>query len=113
MLYAGNNIKARRIFERTVKHRPPIRLTIRQGCGVLEQWPRRPKIDGDDGDVIAGLGRQPPLAGEPRAHPARLRQLFARVTKTTSAMHTVPVSHHDRAQAVREPQSASSWKAQA
>ena len=50
MLYAGNNIKARRIFERTVTHRPPIRLTIRQGCGVLEQWPRRPKIDGDDGD---------------------------------------------------------------
>ena len=33
MLYAGNNIKARRIFERTVTHRPPIRLTIRQGSG--------------------------------------------------------------------------------
>jgi len=38
MLYAGNNIKARRIFERTVKHRPPIRLTIRQpmrGVGAV------------------------------------------------------------------------------
>jgi hypothetical protein len=31
MLYAGNSLdKARRIFERTTKHRPRVRLTIRQ-----------------------------------------------------------------------------------
>jgi hypothetical protein len=34
MLYAGNNLdKARRIFERTLRHRPRIRLTVRQRCG--------------------------------------------------------------------------------
>ncbi len=43
MLYAGNNLdKARRIFERTTKQRPRIRLTIRQRTRVLEQWPRPP-----------------------------------------------------------------------
>jgi hypothetical protein len=42
MLYAGNDLdKARRIFERTVKHRPRIRLTIRQRTRMLDQWPRR------------------------------------------------------------------------
>jgi hypothetical protein len=42
MLYAGNNLdKARRIFERTSKHRPRIRLTIRQRMRVLDEWPRR------------------------------------------------------------------------
>ena len=35
MLYAGNDLdKARRIFERTAKHRPRIRLTIPCACGV-------------------------------------------------------------------------------
>ena len=39
MLYAGNSLdKARRIFER--KHRPRIRLTIRQRMRVLDEWPR-------------------------------------------------------------------------
>ncbi len=43
MLYAGNNLdKARRIFERTTKQRPRIRLTIRQRTRVLDQWPRPP-----------------------------------------------------------------------
>ena len=41
MLYAGNNLdKARRIFDRTTKHRPRIRLTIRQRMRVLDEWPR-------------------------------------------------------------------------
>jgi hypothetical protein len=31
---------ARRIFERTVKHRPRIRLTIRQRMRVIDEWPR-------------------------------------------------------------------------
>jgi hypothetical protein len=41
MLYAGNNLgKARRIFERTTKQRPRVRLTIRQRTRVLEESPR-------------------------------------------------------------------------
>jgi hypothetical protein len=44
-VYAGTNLdKARRIFERTTKHRPRIRLTIRQRMGVLDEWPRRETI---------------------------------------------------------------------
>ena len=40
MLYAGSNLdKAREIFAAAVKHRPRIRLTIRQRTQVLEQWP--------------------------------------------------------------------------
>jgi hypothetical protein len=46
MLYAGSNLdKAREIFAAAVKHRPRIRLTIRQRTRVLEQWPVKP-IDG-------------------------------------------------------------------
>jgi hypothetical protein len=45
MLYAGNNLdKARRIFERTAKLRPRIRLTIRQRMRVLDEWPRHETI---------------------------------------------------------------------
>jgi hypothetical protein len=41
LLYAGNNLtKARDIFAKAVKHRPRIRLTIRQRTRVLQQWPR-------------------------------------------------------------------------
>jgi hypothetical protein len=41
MLYAGSNLdKAREIFAAAIKHRPRIRLTIRQRTRVLEQWPR-------------------------------------------------------------------------
>jgi len=41
MLYAGNDLdKARRIFERTAKNRPRIRLTIRLRMRVLDEWPR-------------------------------------------------------------------------
>jgi hypothetical protein len=40
LLYAGNNLdRAREIFVTTVKHRPRIRLTIRQRTRVLQQWP--------------------------------------------------------------------------
>jgi hypothetical protein len=40
MLYAGNNLdEAREIFAKAVKHRPRIRLTIRQRTRVLKQWP--------------------------------------------------------------------------
>jgi hypothetical protein len=40
MLYAGSNLdKAREIFAAAVKHRPRIRLTIRQRARVLQEWP--------------------------------------------------------------------------
>jgi hypothetical protein len=41
LLYAGNNLdKARDIFAQSIKHRPRIRLTIRQRTRVLDQWPQ-------------------------------------------------------------------------
>jgi hypothetical protein len=40
LLYTGNNLdKARKLFADAIKHRPRIRLTIRQRARVLEQWP--------------------------------------------------------------------------
>jgi hypothetical protein len=40
MLYAGNNLdKALKLFEQAIRHRPRIRLTIRQRTRVLEKWP--------------------------------------------------------------------------
>jgi hypothetical protein len=40
LLYAGNDLdKAREIFTAAIKHRPRIRLTIRQRTRVLQQWP--------------------------------------------------------------------------
>ena len=42
MLYAGNNLdRAKEVFGKAVKHRPRIRLTIRQRTRVLDQWPRQ------------------------------------------------------------------------
>ena len=39
MLYAGSNLdKAQAVFAAAIKHRPRIRLTIRQRSLVLEQW---------------------------------------------------------------------------
>jgi hypothetical protein len=39
LLYAGNNLdKARDIFAQAIKHRPRIRLTIRQRTRVLRQY---------------------------------------------------------------------------
>jgi hypothetical protein len=41
LLYAGNNLeKARKLFAETVKHRPRIRLAIRQWTRLFEQWPQ-------------------------------------------------------------------------
>ena len=41
LLYAGSNLeKARDIFAAAIKHRPRIRLTIRQRTLVLEHWPK-------------------------------------------------------------------------
>jgi hypothetical protein len=40
MLFPGSNLdRAREIFNAAVKHRPRIRLTIRQRTQVLEWWP--------------------------------------------------------------------------
>ena len=40
LLYAGNSLgRARAVFESAIKHRPRIRLTIRQRTRVLDQWP--------------------------------------------------------------------------
>jgi hypothetical protein len=45
MLYAGNSLEtARRIFERTSKNRPRIRLTMRQRMRVLNECPRHETI---------------------------------------------------------------------
>jgi hypothetical protein len=42
MFYAGSNFdKAREIFAAAIKHRPRIRLTIRQRTHVLQQWPEK------------------------------------------------------------------------
>jgi hypothetical protein len=40
LLYAGSNLaKAQSIYLAEIKHRPRIRLTIRQRTRVLQQWP--------------------------------------------------------------------------
>ena len=40
LLYAGNSLgRARSVFEQAIKHRPRIRLTIRQQTRVLDQGP--------------------------------------------------------------------------
>jgi hypothetical protein len=42
LLYAGNSLaRARSVFERAIKHRPRIRLTIRQRTRVIDRWPPR------------------------------------------------------------------------
>jgi hypothetical protein len=41
LLYAGNSLgRARSVLEEAIKHRPRIRLTIRQRIRVLDEWPR-------------------------------------------------------------------------
>jgi hypothetical protein len=40
MLYAGSNLaKAQSIYFAEIKHRPRIKLTIRQRTRVLQEWP--------------------------------------------------------------------------
>ena len=42
VLYAGSSLdRARDLFAATVKHRPRIRLTVRQRTRVLQEWPVR------------------------------------------------------------------------
>jgi hypothetical protein len=42
MLYAGSSFaKAQEVFASAVKHRPRIRLTIRQRTRALHGWPRK------------------------------------------------------------------------
>ena len=42
LLYAGNNLnKAQEIFANAIKHRPRIRITIRQRTRVLQRWPQQ------------------------------------------------------------------------
>ncbi len=44
LLYAGDNLeKARSLFAKAIKHRPKIRLTIRQRTRVLDEYPRTGK----------------------------------------------------------------------
>jgi len=44
LLYAGNNLeKVQDLFVKAIKHRPKIRLTIRQRTRVLDQYPRTEK----------------------------------------------------------------------
>jgi hypothetical protein len=45
MLYAGNSLdKAREVFDAAIKHRPRIRLAIRQRMRVLDEWPKAAPI---------------------------------------------------------------------
>jgi hypothetical protein len=42
MLFAGSDLdKAREVFTNAIKHRPRIRLTIRQRTRLLDQWPQQ------------------------------------------------------------------------
>jgi hypothetical protein len=42
LLYAGNSLgRARSVFEHAIKHRPRIRVTIRQQTRVLDHYPPR------------------------------------------------------------------------
>jgi len=42
LVYAGNNLdKAREIFAKAIKHRPRIRIMIRQKTRVLQRWPQQ------------------------------------------------------------------------
>ena len=48
MLYAGSNLdKARKIFAAAIKHRPRIRLTIRQGRGCWSSGNEKPRPLGE------------------------------------------------------------------
>jgi hypothetical protein len=48
LIYAGSNLdKARAVFADAINHRLRIRLTIRQGNRVLEQWPKAYVHNGD------------------------------------------------------------------
>jgi hypothetical protein len=49
LLYAGNNLeKARDLLAKAVKHRPRIRLTLRQRTRILDEYPRTGKPVGEE-----------------------------------------------------------------
>ena len=42
LLYAGNNLsKAQEVFANAIRHRPRIRITIRQRTRILQRWPQQ------------------------------------------------------------------------
>ena len=42
LLYAGNSLdKARDVFAKAIKHRPRIRLTLRERTRALDEWPQK------------------------------------------------------------------------
>jgi hypothetical protein len=42
LLYAGSSLgRAQAVFENAIKHRPRIKLTIRQRTRVLQEWPQK------------------------------------------------------------------------
>ena len=61
ILYAGSDLeKARKIFAAAIKHRPRIRLTIRQRSLVLEQWPKAGRRwEVLSVETIVAVGRRP------------------------------------------------------
>jgi len=49
LLYAGNNLeKARDLLAKAVKHRPRIRLTLRQRTRILDEYPKATKPVGEE-----------------------------------------------------------------
>jgi hypothetical protein len=51
LLYAGNNLeKARDLLAKAVKHRPRIRLTLRQRTRILDEYPRTGKPVGEESE---------------------------------------------------------------
>ena len=49
LLYAGNNLeKARDLLAKAVKHRPRIRLTLRQRTRILDEYPKASKPVGEE-----------------------------------------------------------------
>jgi hypothetical protein len=51
LLYAGNNLeKARDLLAKAIKHRPRIRLTLRQRTRILDEYPRTGKSVGEESE---------------------------------------------------------------
>jgi hypothetical protein len=59
LLYAGNSLgRARSIFQQAIKHRPQIRLTLRQRTRMVDQWPPPPQR-GREGHARPAASRRP------------------------------------------------------
>jgi hypothetical protein len=75
LLCTGNSLEmARAEFEHAIKHRPRIRLTLRQRMRVLDEWPR--------GETM--LGRRP--------RNARRREAMGRIVATRPHLMKIPGS---------------------